>query len=154
MTSMSRDTPLRDFAALRKRMEERQGGPVAFDEGMWTLCNERAGKLIEESDYLKLRKLYLHMAEYLNREGRDSFCVLEEAARAQLYQYSRRDRPAPMEIVCADDACDPCRRQEGKRLTAGEALESMPLPHKQCAHRPAEGNRASFCRCRYRERDR
>jgi len=83
MTSMSRDTPLRDFAALRKRMEERQGGPVAFDEGMWTLCNERAGNLIEGRDYPELRKLYLHMAEYPNREGRDSFCVLEGAAMSR-----------------------------------------------------------------------
>lgn len=61
-------------------MEKRRGKPVRFDESIWTLCNERAGNLIEGRDYLELRKLYLHMAEYLNREGKDSFCVLEEAA--------------------------------------------------------------------------
>jgi len=93
MTAMSPAVPPRDFEALRKRMEERRGEPVRFDESMRTLCNERAGNLIERRDYLELRKLYLHMAEYLSSEGKDSFCVLEEAARAQLCHHGRQDRP-------------------------------------------------------------
>lgn len=145
---MSERTLLRDLEELREEMEGRRGEPVIFDEGMWKLCNERARGLIDRRDYQELRKLYLHMAEFLEKEGKDCFCVLEEAARAQLLQLIKAGVKA-VEISCRDDSCPECRGQEGISWSTDRALAEMPLPNASCTHRATAAEKCRFCRCEY-----
>lgn len=146
---MSERTLLRDLAALRVKMEGKRGEPVAFDEGMWKLCNERARELIERRDYSELRKLYLHMAEFLEKEGKDCFCVLEEASKAQLL-HLRRTGVKAVRIRCREDSCPECLVQEGNSWSTDLALAEMPLPNPSCTHRATVAEKCRFCRCEYR----
>lgn len=145
---MSERILLRDLAELREEMEGRRGEPLIFDEGMWKLCNERARGLMDRRDYPELRKLYLHMAEFLGKEGKDCFCVLEEAARAQLL-HLREAGVKAVEIRCREDSCPECRGQEGISWSTDRALAEMPLPNVSCAHRAPAAEKCRYCRCEY-----
>jgi len=145
---MSSHPPLRDLALLKKILEKRLGGPLPFDDGMWNLCNERARGLLEGENFTELRMLYLHMAEFLGKEGKDCACVLEEAARAQLLAHGK-DRVVRVAVRCRDGCCSHCLAGSGEIYTVEEALDSMPLPRPSCTSDIGPVRTCSYCRCEY-----
>jgi hypothetical protein len=145
---MSSHPPLRDLAVLKKILEKRLGEPLPFDEGMWNLCNERARGLLESGNFVELRQLYLHMAEFLGKEGKDCACVLEEAARAQLLKL-RQDGVRLVAVRCRDGCCSHCRAGSGETSTVEEALAAMPLPRPACTRNIGPGRTCFYCRCEY-----
>jgi len=139
---------LRDLKTLRKIMESRKDEKMTFDEGMWSLCSERADRLIERGDYGEMRTLYLHMAEFLGREGKDCACVLEEAAKARLLQL-REEGVTRVAVVCREDACPACRAAAGRHFDVEDALRTSPVPVAGCSHSPPSAAQCSYCRCEY-----
>lgn len=147
---MDDDFPLRDFKALRLLMEEQWEIPPDFDRQMWALCSERADRLLKTKEYGELSKLYLHMAEFLHKEGKPSHCVREEAIKALLLQYRAGGDVSTVEIVCAEDGCPECHELSGRTFSPEDALTSMPIPHDRCSSRDLQPDSAPACRCTYR----
>ena len=110
---MDKEYPLKDFNSLKQEMEERWEIPPDFDPQMWLLCSERADRLTESRDYYELSKLYSHMADFLQEEGRPSHCVREEfskalllhfrhAVRNQAFVAGRQDHRVPLQPLGAE----------------------------------------------------
>ena len=147
---MDKEFPLKDFNILRKLMEERWEIPPDFDPQMWLLCSERADRLAESRDYYELSKLYSHMADFLQEEGRPSHCVREESSKALLLHFRSDAKVSSVEIVCAESACPACLEHEGRTFLLEDALAAMPIPNHHCSFKlPAPGS-AVACRCSYR----
>jgi hypothetical protein len=147
---MEKEYPLKDFNSLRRQMEEKWEIPPDFDPQMWLLCSERAERLTESKDYDELSKLYSHMAEFLQKEGRPSHCVREEACKALLLHIRRDPRVSSVEIVCAENACPACLEHEGRTFLLEDALAAMPLPNRHCSFKQPAAGSAAACRCSYR----
>lgn len=83
---------------------------------------------------------------------RDPFDSLRQSAYWQLVDMKEElERLGPNYIVIVDaprNSCEFCVGEHGKSYSLSEALELMPVPHKNCSKNI--GGKYSFCRCSYR----
>lgn len=94
-------------------------------------------------------KLFKEALE-LHDNNEEFFHIRQESARLKLISHQNRSSK-PLRILAGNtryQSCEVCRQNNGKILTAEEALETMPIPHKECKHNPNE-NGEGWCRCSY-----
>lgn len=60
-----------------------------------------------------------------------------------LLQYKQARVVSNVEILAATDACDHCKKQQGKIYAVEDAIKMRPLPCKECNHG------AGYCKCTY-----
>lgn len=96
---------------------------------------------------LKLR-MYQAMVDLLAKVGRkdDLFIVQQIIARYNLKSFKDIGFER-VEVECAKDACPTCQRMAGKRFRIDEAMETMPIPCRDCTTEVDAVK--GYCRCRY-----
>ena len=105
-----------------------KGGVLNINDIIWGLLNKKV------------------LAEM--KEGKDVFHLLQESAKCKLMDY-RQAGLKKVEVLTANQAsCDACNKQNRKILTIDEALETMPIPVKECSTEVFVDGKG-FCRCLY-----
>jgi hypothetical protein len=80
------------------------------------------------------------MAVFLNKEGKNTFKLLQQKAKAKLDCFQSSDLLLKVKIVGCSDSCDACKKLNGKIISMEEAY-LLPIPCRECTHR------IGFCRC-------
>ena len=93
-------------------------------------------------------KMYQAMVDLLAKTGQkeDLRTIQEIIARYNLKSFKDMGFER-VEIECAKDACPACRKMAGKRLRIDEAMETMPIPCRDCGKEMDAVK--GYCRCRY-----
>lgn len=99
-------------------------------------------------DYHDLQSEYYGMALLLNELQFPYLEKLIESNRNHLLHYHQEDALTHIKILASSNGCESCNKQNDKIMTVAEALEKMPLPHKECSYILYK-NAAPFCRCCY-----
>lgn len=131
----------------RKEVFSKKIGKMASDgDVFWSLFNE----LISNTrDLHSLKMIYYEMALFLNEEGKDSYLMLQQAAKMDLMSFKKQGFIKKVRVITAQEqSCEACRQLTDKVFTIEEALEKMPIPCKECSHKIHDENR-NFCRCCY-----
>jgi len=96
-------------------------------------------------DYHKLSEKYYEVALLLNKSQLPHIKELTEASKNELLHYQQEGLE---KVVIIGTDCDACKNQNGRILTVAEALEKMPLPHKECSY-VLHKSSVPFCTCCY-----
>jgi hypothetical protein len=117
---------------------------TTLDDAYLFLLNNKIRKTRNNSEKSRLHNL---KAMILDNSGKDFYPDLRESKRLELLHLKTHDFVKKVQIITNPDSCKVCKRDSDHILTIEEALEHMPLPHKDCA-RPMNGE-TGFCRCSY-----
>ena len=77
----------------------------------------------------------------LHQLGKDFFRVLQESAKCELYHMQDFGINKTEIFTAGETSCSKCQSLHGKIFTITKALETMPIPVKDCEN--------GFCRCLY-----
>jgi len=115
-------------------------------QALWALLEKTAKK---NHDLHKKKMAYHYMAIISEKEGREFFPYLAEAARCELLRY-KQSKIQYVKVLTAGhgNACTICEQQEGHVFPIHDALKKMPIPCKQCTY-TLTGGKSGFCRCCY-----
>lgn len=109
----------------------------------WSDLENEKFETVKKRDWHSVKMIALEQATFLEKEKKDSFTLRKEAAKYEIYENQEvcETLGCKLEILAGPDSCDICKKQEGKTYSIKEALEKMPIPHKDCNHK------IGFCRC-------
>jgi hypothetical protein len=102
----------------------------------------------DNPDYIKLKKMLLGKATELFKEGKDHFPYLYASKLFDLLIY--KDNPSQKIEISGVGDCKYCKSQFGKTFTISEAINLMPLPHKECENKNWEIHKVGLCLCSYK----
>jgi|Deesub1362A_J573_1020465.scaffolds.fasta_scaffold17422_2 DNA-directed RNA polymerase subunit RPC12/RpoP len=136
---------LKKFNSHKAKLSEKFGKEASTRDVIWSIYNELIAK---KKDLQELKMLYYEMALFLNKEGKDSFPLLQQAAKMELMRFKKEGFIKKVRILASADSCPVCQKLNGKVFTVERALKTMPIPCKECTHKLYDGNRG-FCRCSY-----
>jgi len=135
---------VQQYLESKKELGERFGHEPKCRDVIWHICN---GEIIKNrNDNGILGTLYHNMAILLDSEGKDAFQMLRQSAKARLQSYKQMGTEI-LDILVGDD-CPGCKLLEGKVYKIDEALDQMPIPHKNCTN-VRHNKRGGFCTCQY-----
>lgn len=121
-------------------------GVFDFLKGKTSLSTRDSGKI--SKDLHKQSMEYFQKAKRLYQNNEDFFPSLQEAARFRLLNHQKNGIDKVEIITAGSQSCKICRGFEGLIITTEEALEDMPIPHKNCKHNQS-GYGEGWCRCMY-----
>jgi hypothetical protein len=98
------------------------------------------------NDGEKSRLFYLK-ALMLDNAGKEFHSELKDSKKYELLNLKKHDFVSTVQIITNPDSCDSCKTQSDKIMTIEQALEEMPLPHKNCER--ALYSHKGFCHCSY-----
>lgn len=137
----------------RKHLEKRKTGwfnefkdQANYHDLIWSVFNELLNKYGKSQDWQSLKMVYYEMALYEYRQGGTYFHLLQESAKMELLNYKETGIVKKVEISCLG-GCEACQKLNGKILTLEKALNTLPVPNKDCTYQM--GNERGFCRCVY-----
>ena len=134
----------KELEETSKRLSNKFGYPAKARDVMWAILSDRTIDSMKKGDWGKLGWLYFEQALFLHEEGKECFHILQESKRCELRAYQSSGVVKKVEILDAgDSSCTKCQALRGKVFTMTEALNSMPIPIKDCA------NSCGYCRCVY-----
>jgi len=113
---------------------------------VWRLFNEKIDSASKRNDLGSLSDIYFAMAEFTHKEGKESFHLLQQSAKYRLIDY--KNLGVKIVEILATNPCEYCKKMEGKKLSIQEALETMPIPAKECQMDLFDTGK-TFCRCTY-----
>jgi len=133
-----------EFQKREQEFSEKMGGakPSQIDVVL-SLFNEG----IVKRKYAKTGIPYYDMALFLNENNRECFHILQLATKMQLKGYQKQEFVTHVGII-SSGGCPLCEKLDGKEMTVEEALETMPIPNKDCTFHLYDEKRG-FCRCTY-----
>ncbi len=115
----------------------------------WMAALELLKDLIIKTDHPDMKlNMYKGMVDLLAKMGQKEELLTIQEIIARFTLKSFKDMGfEKVEVECAEDACPACRKMAGKRFKIDEAMESMPLPCRECTTDidAIQG----YCRCRY-----
>jgi hypothetical protein len=133
-----------DIELIKRRALRYENRQIGDEEAVLAILTE----LIRGAEDHQLKaKLIEAVAEYQSVLGMDPRPVLGEMHRTELGIYKDLGFER-VSIVCKKDACPACKKNDGVVITIEDALEKMPLPHKNCT-RLSQPKASPYCRCRY-----
>jgi hypothetical protein len=130
---------------LRDQFSGVEPGP---GDVFWRLANELVMSQEATQQWLDAARTRGEMAQHLHDEGRNPTTVLRQRFENELRWHAEVTAPGststalPFLDISAHLNCEPCSRDDGRRLGVAEAQQTMPLPHADCAD--------VYCRCAYR----
>ncbi len=114
----------------------------------WAALNKKLVKAMKGNDWDELKMTYFDMAMFCYDEGRSFFHLLEEARKAELRGYQQSPVVTRVSIMTSKSgSCAQCVQLHGKKYSIEDALETMPIPVKDCAMDLGTGG--GWCRCVY-----
>jgi hypothetical protein len=128
---------------VQSRLKEEDPDATLDDAYMFLL-----DKKIKDTrnDGEKSRLFYLK-ALMLDNAGKEFHSALSESKKFELLNLKKHDFVKKVQIITNPDSCKSCRTQSDKVMTIEQALEEMPLPHKNCER--AQYSNKGFCHCSY-----
>lgn len=132
-----------EMILLQNELKEKDPN-VTLDDAYLFLLNSKIAET--ESDSEKAQLFYLK-ALLLDNSGKDFFDDLHEARRFELLNLKTHEYVSKVQIIANPDSCKACKVDADRVLSVDEALQQMPLPHRNCT-RPLHGENG-FCRCTY-----
>lgn len=148
-----------DGARVKAELIERFGRVPSPSDIAWEIANEKIPELAQKEDFRALSDLYWQMALQIYYEGRDQFNLAREARRYELLDLQREclrfgdwgSRCGLKVLGCSGNYCGECKPD--KIYTVEEALESMPIPRRECGYH-VKGHKVSpgqpgWCICLY-----
>ncbi len=135
---------LGDFQKREQEFSEKLGGakPNQVDV-ILSLFNEG----IVKGKYAKTGIPYYEMALFLNENNKECFHFLQLAAKMKLKEFQKQEFVSHV-VICSGGGCESCEKLNDKEMTIEEALETMPIPNKDCTYHMYDEKRG-FCRCDY-----
>lgn len=118
----------------------------------WDIYNNLILSSTREKKYSQLSRLYYSMALLSDRTNNQKtrkylelsqYWNLISFQKSGLFSVGYRS----VRISAASNSCQACQFQDSQIYTVQEALEKMPLPHKECSYTLNE--QPGFCRCEY-----
>lgn len=131
----------KEYQEIEKELTRKFGKPPLGGDVVWSAFNKKLQEAMRRSDWHQMKMIYLGQARFLYEEGREFFDVLQQAAKCQLRYYESSGVVKKVKILTCQDCCDKCKAFEPRQISIKEALNSLPIPVKDC------GN--GFCRCSY-----
>jgi len=110
---------------------------------IWGLYNDLISKT---KDLQELKMIYYSMALFLDEEGKDFFEILQLSHKMELQHLKQQSFIKKVEISGAG-GCSECNKINGKIFNIDEAINTMPIPLKNCTH--TINSDKGFCRCMY-----
>ena len=114
---------------------------------MWSLFSKKLIVIAKSGDYRAMSDIYYSQANFLVKEGKNPYEMLHESKKMELLDYKKQGLKK-VEISWSGNACDSCKKLDGKTMTINKAIKSMPLPNKNCSM-DVFGKGVSWCRCIY-----
>ncbi|OGH23454.1 MAG: hypothetical protein A2629_00205 [Candidatus Levybacteria bacterium RIFCSPHIGHO2_01_FULL_41_15] len=115
----------------------------------WKRFNQKLEELMKSNDFYGLGVVYQEMANFLDKEGKSSKEIRDKAYKMKLQHQQdyiksliNSQVAKGVEILCAVDSCESCKALDGKTFDFKKALDSSPLPKRECKHKYG-------CRCTY-----
>ena len=116
----------------------------------WKELSKQVEKSLRAGDWEATSQAYHGQAGILFAEGRPHFRVREEAHRCHLRSLAGLRIKKVTVSTCEDErVCNYCNSLNGKTFSVDKALETMPLPGKQCTDGAKENPHGGRCRCLY-----
>ena len=109
----------------------------------WSDLEKERFEAIKKRDWHSAKMIALEQAAFLEKEKKDSFVARKESAKYEIYENQKSCEILNCKLIISacGNSCSVCKEQDGKLYTVEEALEKMPIPHKDCTHE------IGFCRC-------
>jgi DNA-directed RNA polymerase subunit RPC12/RpoP len=130
----------REYDTAKRELTKKFGEPPGPRDIVWGVLNNHLAVAAGRKDWHNMKMLYFELAAILWEEGGDFFPILQEVRRCELRHYQSLGDKS-VEILAG--SCEKCRPFNGKVLTIKEALDTMPVPVKECE------NENGWCRCMY-----
>lgn len=115
----------------------------------WKALNQYLEECMAKGDFYGMGIAYIKMAKVLEIEGKpfNSFKEMginmkRRHASAMLQNYSLSKVVTEVDILCAQDACERCRKWNNKKYSLIDAINHHYLPESNCEH-------VYGCRCTY-----
>ena len=114
----------------------------------WAALNKTLAKAMKGNDWNEMKTTYFDMAMFCYDESRPFSHLLQEAHKAELRGYQQSGVVTRVSIMTSkSDSCEQCAQLHGKKYSVEDALETMPIPVKDCAMDLGTGE--GWCRCVY-----
>lgn len=134
------------FHKKMKELSSKFGGIARSEDVIWGIYNEL---ILKTQDIHSLKMIYYEMAIILNKEGKDSFSLLQQSAKMELIKFQEEGFVQKVRILTAGEAsCESCKKLDKKVFNIKEALKLMPIPERHCSHK-LYNEKYGFCRCCY-----
>lgn len=132
----------KEYQNTEKELSKKYKTAPSQGDIVWAILNQRLLSAMKKNDWQEMKMLYWQQARLLYEQGKEFFRLLQEASRCELRNYQSSGVCKKVEILTAgDQSCDKCNALNGKVFTIKNALETMPIPVKDCEKR--------WCRCCY-----
>lgn len=101
----------------------------------------------EKIDYHKFKITYFDLALYAAENGYEYFNLQQTATRFDLFKMRESGVIRKVQIFTTNEnSCEECQKLDGTILTIEEALETMPIPVRECK---TDYFKDGWCRCWY-----
>jgi len=130
----------RECDIAKKELTKKFGELPTPRDIVWKVLNNHVATAMGHKDWHNMKMLYFEQARILYEEGGSFFPILQETRRCELQNYQSQGLKR-VEILAG--SCEKCRPLNGKVFTIEEALDTMPIPVKECE------NENGWCRCTY-----
>ena len=128
----------------------RLGGQLRnSDDIYWVVANRKLTEARKDGQWATMKSIYEQLARRLHEGGKDHLSVAQLASRCALRGLGPSDTTHVAVAVANETACDQCKREEGRRFSAAEAMERMPLPVQDCSFQVRQDGQRGLCRCNY-----
>jgi hypothetical protein len=114
------------------------GSMPSHSDIIWGIANRKIRGLIKQKTYYDLRDLYLAMAKFMHKQGKDFFELFKESKRCELLVFKQCDDTKVRVLTCNAESPS-CKIYSGKEFPVSEALRNMPIPQKDCLNRGRKG---------------
>ncbi len=141
---------LKRFGVTEERLKKSlYSNPVDI---IWDIYNELVSEITKKHELEYLSQIYYSMAIFVDREKRGNpFELLKQSAYWKLIAEQEIWKKTGLEYIAIisaiPDSCETCKKQDGLKFSIQEALEKMPIPHKECTF--TLNGTTPFCRCMY-----
>lgn len=134
----------KDYEIEKENLRGRFGTEPSSHDVIWSIANKQ---ILQLKDFEALSHQYEKMAYLLNEEKREFSHILKQAKKFEL-KAIQKEGFKKVQISPSYYSCPSCLEQKDKILTIDEALETMPLPNKDCTHVLQDPDRG-YCQCKY-----
>jgi hypothetical protein len=135
-----------NYRIKEKELTQKFGKVAPPGDIIWGLYSDLI--LEHVSNYWSLHLIYYDQAQFLFKEGRNSFPIMKLSLEMNLLALKSEGIENVKVHTDRIDYPELCRKLNGMTLPINEALSTMPIPIKECSQLFYDENR-NFCRCPY-----
>lgn len=128
-----------------KKLKKKFGKEPDTQDVIWSLYHMLLKK---NNDLHTLKTIYYQMALFYSDLDKDPFPLLQESAKLELMDIMKQGITNKVRILTPKNGCEICQNHNGVVLTIKEALETMPIPCRECTTQ-VYSEKYGFCRCSY-----